>query len=511
MNQSSLPTDESLHVPHPHYGAMKTVLLPSNRLFSEQRALARARASEHARRSLGNAGALAVAEGIALALSILVAGGVRQVMTGHAAGVVGYGWAVIPLYLAVAAFARLLPGWGLGAVEEFRRVVLSVVGVFGLTAIGLWLMNANATGAVASSRLTIGLAGLLALVLVPVVRWRVKTFLVTRDRWGVPVVIYGAGFMGSRIVRQLQEERGMGYLPIAVFDDAPDTWGEYLDTIPVLGDTAQVVPEAAVAFLALPHLDRERQLELLEGPLSCYSTVVVIPDLFEAPSLWVSARDFAGVLGLELTSTLTRRLPQLLKRAVDLAAVLALAPLWGPLVGALAGLVWLEDRGSPFFGQERVGRDGRAFRAWKLRTMVVDADRVLQEALDADPELKAEWEQFFKLEADPRSTRVGRVLRRMSLDELPQLYNVLKGEMSLVGPRPLPRYHHGELPERVRTLRERVRPGITGLWQVSGRSDTGNAGMERWDPYYVRNWSPWLDAVILVRTFRVVAKGAGAY
>jgi lipopolysaccharide/colanic/teichoic acid biosynthesis glycosyltransferase len=140
-----------------------------------------------------------------------------------------------------------------------------------------------------------------------------------------------------------------------------------------------------------------------------------------------------------------------------------------------------------------------------------DADRVLEKALAADPALRAEWDATFKLENDPRITRAGRLIRATSLDELPQLLNVLRGEMSLVGPRPLPAYHHDELEEDVREVRERVRPGLTGLWQVSGRSDTGTAGMERWDPYYVRNWSLWLDVVILVRTFRAVLARSGAY
>jgi lipopolysaccharide/colanic/teichoic acid biosynthesis glycosyltransferase len=143
--------------------------------------------------------------------------------------------------------------------------------------------------------------------------------------------------------------------------------------------------------------------------------------------------------------------------------------------------------------------------------MVPDADAALARALASDPVLRAEWNAHFKLERDPRITRVGAFLRKTSLDELPQLLNVLRGEMSLVGPRPLPRYHHDELEGRVAALRESVRPGITGLWQVSGRSDTGTLGMERWDPYYVRNWSLWLDLVILVRTVRVVLQRSGAY
>ena len=136
---------------------------------------------------------------------------------------------------------------------------------------------------------------------------------------------------------------------------------------------------------------------------------------------------------------------------------------------------------------------------------------MLQQKLAADPKLRAEWEQNFKLRQDPRITRIGRFLRKTSLDELPQLVNVLRGEMALVGPRPLPAYHQRELPLSVQRLRHEVHPDMTGLWQVSGRSDAGNEGMIQLDPYYVRNWSVWLDLVILLRTFRAVVRSAGAY
>lgn len=490
---------------------METILLAPDRPFSKYRALAAERASDHARRRILNALSVGLAEGAALAVALLVGGMARQWITGEAGSVIGYAWFVVPVYLVGAWAVSLLPGWGLGAVEELRRVVLVMISAFVVTAVALWLANTNTPGASASSRLTLGLAATLAIVLVPLARWSLKAVLSRRDWWGVPAVVYGAGIAGARIVRKLQEERGIGYTPCAVFSDDPEDWGEHLDAIPIVGDTSRVAPEAAVAFLALPESDRSRQIELLEGPLSCYRTVVIVPDLFEAPSLWVKPRDFAGVLGLELSSTLTRTTPRLIKRLADLLAVLVTAPLWAPAIALLAAWVWLGDRANPFYGQVRVGEDGRSFKALKLRTMVPNADAVLERALDADPELRAEWDLHFKLENDPRITAAGRLIRRTSLDELPQLINVLKGEMSLVGPRPLPAYHHEELGERVRVLRERVKPGITGLWQVSGRSDSGNVGMERWDPYYVRNWSLWLDAVILVRTVRVVTKGSGAY
>jgi lipopolysaccharide/colanic/teichoic acid biosynthesis glycosyltransferase len=140
-----------------------------------------------------------------------------------------------------------------------------------------------------------------------------------------------------------------------------------------------------------------------------------------------------------------------------------------------------------------------------------NAEAILQKRLRDDPEMRAEWEANFKLRNDPRITLIGRLLRRTSLDELPQFINILRGEMSLVGPRPLPRYHHDELPDRARELRERARPGMTGLWQVSGRSEAGHAGMPKWDTYYVRNWSVWLDIVIFVRTVRTVVSAKGAY
>ena len=486
---------------------METVLLPSEPAYSRQRALAQSRAPAHLLRRAANAAAVAGGEGGGLALALAVAGLVRAAVVGEPGGSLGLGWTAVPAYLAVSGAAGLLPGWGLGAVEELRRVALALVATFGLVLAAIWLVDAGD----ATSRLALGLAAVLALVAVPLGRWAVKAALVARDAWGTPVAIYGAGRAGARLVRQLQEERGIGYVPVAVFDDDPGTWGDHLDTVPVVGPTESVLPGAAVAFLALPDEDVERQIALLDGPLACYRTVVVVPNLFEAPSLWVTPRDVGGVLGLEVATTLTQALPRLLKRTADLAAVTVTAPLWASAVAVGALLVWLEDRAHPFFGQERIGQDGAPFRAWKLRTMRPDADAVLDRALAEDPALRAEWEALYKLERDPRVTRVGAVLRRTSLDELPQLANVFRGEMSLVGPRPLPRYHHDDLPARTRTLRERVRPGLTGLWQVSGRGDTGTAGMERWDPYYVRNWSPWLDAVILVRTVRVVARGAGAY
>ncbi|THF71448.1 sugar transferase [Deinococcus sp. Arct2-2] len=218
-----------------------------------------------------------------------------------------------------------------------------------------------------------------------------------------------------------------------------------------------------------------------------------------------------GALGLSVSRSLMRPLALTGKRALDVACVLVSAPLWMPLCLGVAALIWLEDRANPLFLQERVGLGGSLFPTWKFRTMRPNAEQLLQDTLLQNAELRAEWETNHKLRRDPRITRIGRLLRKTSLDELPQLVNVLQGQMSLVGPRPLPAYHAKQLPVAVQLMRQRVRPGMTGLWQVSGRSAAGNQGMEQWDPYYVRHWSLRLDLIILIRTLKVVLGGTGAY
>lgn len=200
-----------------------------------------------------------------------------------------------------------------------------------------------------------------------------------------------------------------------------------------------------------------------------------------------------------------------LKQVIDVTLVLLSAPLWLPVCIMLYVLIWLEDGKNPLFLQERLGKDGRVFKTFKFRTMVTNAEEVLEKALDSDEALRKEWEMFYKLRKDPRITKIGHFLRRTSLDELPQLLNVLRGDMVLVGPRPLPAYHHEALPYHVQVLRNTVKPGITGMWQVTGRSDSGTEGMKKWDPYYVRNWSLGLDLNILLKTIRVVLLRKGAY
>ena len=460
-------------------------------------------------RTLSNSLALGAGDLLSIAVSVLLAQTAMYWGFGGGSGVPVWATSLVALWFAGALLLHLLPGWGLGPVEELRRVTTLLVGVFGTLVVttvygnalaGLYLPTTEAGLHVALPEAAgLGVAGLACAVTVPLMRTWVRRALLQAGRWGIPAVVFGTETARDTVADLLESEPGMGYTPVHRGDLADLT----------AAPTSR--PRRSVAVLALEGLGRAEATRLLEGPLATYRTVIVVPDLMTSPCLWVRPRDLRGVLGLEITRNLSSLPARVTKRTVDVLLVLAAAPVWLPICLVLGALIWLEDRQSPLFLQERVGSDGRSFRTFKFRTMRPDAEAVLQDALAADPALRAEWEAHYKLRVDPRITRVGRLLRSVSLDELPQLLNVLLGDMSLVGPRPLPSYHHVTLSPEAQTLRQQVRPGITGLWQVSGRSDIGNEGMELWDPYYVRNWSLWLDAVILVRTARAVVARAGAY
>jgi Undecaprenyl-phosphate galactose phosphotransferase WbaP len=203
-------------------------------------------------------------------------------------------------------------------------------------------------------------------------------------------------------------------------------------------------------------------------------------------------------------------LPRITKRLMDIVLTLVGGMLLLPLLFYIAVAVKMSSRGPVLYANERIGRDGRRFRMWKFRSMFTNGDVLLEYYLDAHPEFREEWETTQKLKWDPRITRIGRFIRKTSLDELPQLWNVLRGDMSLVGPRPILLEEETKYGDYY-ALYTMVAPGITGMWQVSGRSNTSY--QERLDlvAYYVRNWSLWLDIYLLMRTVRIVLFGKGAY
>ena len=200
----------------------------------------------------------------------------------------------------------------------------------------------------------------------------------------------------------------------------------------------------------------------------------------------------------------------LLKRSLDLLGSLSVLVLMAPLLVAVGATIWLCGTGPVVFSQERIGRNGRAFRCYKFRTMVPNGEQLFAELLTNDPLARMEWETMHKLRRDPRVTRLGKFLRMSSLDELPQLFNVLKGDMSLVGPRPIVSAEAGRYGRRFRSYCM-VKPGLTGLWQVSGRNNTSYRRRVALDVTYARRASLSLDLWIMLRTVPAIVSASGCY
>ena len=417
-----------------------------------------------------------------------------------------YALAVIPVWWIGAVITRVTPAWGLGAVEELRRIQLLLLAVFALAGIAVFFSR----GAIPPSRIVYLVSYLFSAVCIPLIRIPVKKALLSARRWGCATVLYGNAQQVLGVIETFQKNPLLGYAPYGVFTDELPA-GAVIHGIPVLGRMGECCPSAIVAIIPVSFAEGLSLSEEFDRILSGYQRVILVPDINEDVFLWVVSRKLGGLIGLEVTSNLLNVAARTIKRGLDILLIALAAPIWMPLLVLTALMILLVDRQNPFFLQHRVGKANRPFRPVKFRTMRANAERELEQTLAADELLRAEWVQNYKLRNDPRVTRMGRILRRTSLDELPQVLNVLAGQMSLVGPRPLPEYHHDQLAESARAPRSRVRPGITGLWQVSGRSDSGTAGMEKWDTYYVRNWSIWLDIIILARTFLAVIKGSGAY
>ncbi len=418
----------------------------------------------------------------------------------------GLAFGVLALPLAYA-WVGLYPGYGMGAVQRIRGRVYATATIF----IVLLLWNYTLYDG-QWSRGVLVLTFFFALILAPTLEAPLRKLLIRGGICGVPVVILGAGNTGSQVSRILQKG-DLGFVPVGMLDDDPRKWGGSVNGVPVVGPLSAAeafASRAKVALIAIPRMPRQQLAELVET-LS-FSRVIVVPDLFGIQSLWITSRDIGGVLGLEVKKNLLLASNRFLKRMIDLAVGLPVFLISLPLLALCACWIRLVSAGSPFFVQEREGVGGRRIRMWKLRTMYPDAEHALDEFLRDHPDEQEDWFRYYKLRKDPRVLPgIGWFLRRYSLDELPQLWNVLRGDMSLVGPRPFPAYHLDSFPAAFRTLRASVTPGITGLWQVSARSDGNLEVQQSEDTYYIRNWSLWLDVYILTRTLVTVLWPRGAY
>jgi Undecaprenyl-phosphate galactose phosphotransferase WbaP len=335
----------------------------------------------------------------------------------------------------------------------------------------------------------------------PVFRW-----------WGYPVAVLGDGDAALSTLRKLKNEPYLGLRPVALVGEHAPTG--HLDGITVcrLRHLDKIsASRVKHAVVAAPELSQTQFADLMERASAAFPNVILIPDSHFPWKTGAHTRGVAsGVLGLQVRNNLLCPGPRITKRVIDLAICIMAAPLAVPVIAALALAVAVETGAPCFYSQDRVGHNGRAFRIWKFRTMVRNSSEVLARALESTPALQKEWAESQKLRNDPRTTRVGRLLRKTSLDELPQLWNVIKGEMSLVGPRPIVSEEIAKYKNSYSTYRATT-PGMTGLWQVSGRNRTTYAERIAYDTYYVRNWSVWMDIYLLAKTVGVVLTGYGAY
>jgi len=415
---------------------------------------------------------------------------------------------LLPVFLLVYSAIGLYSGISLGSPEELRRLTLSsiLVSLF----LGVLTFSIRGTGSIYTW--TMAEAVLLSVFLVPLTRVCLRLKFADANWWGYPTVVFGDEGNAEAIIRNLVEDPGLGLKPIAYLSPSGTT--ATVLGVPALGEAelAELAPRIqgpAYAVLTASAASREQLMALIECYRRYFSHILVVPGFSGFPCLWVNPKNLGGMLGLEICQQVFVPSRQIVKRILDLALTIGFGVVLGPLMALIALAIRIDSRGPVLYAHRRIGRGGREFHALKFRSMVIGADAILGEYLRKNPALRAEWESTQKLRNDPRITRVGRFLRRSSLDELPQLWNVIRGEMSLVGPRPIVRdeiKHYGVDFETYTY----VQGGLTGLWQVSGRSDTSYKQRVDFDRFYVHNWSVWLDLCILFRTIGAVLSRAGA-
>jgi len=451
----------------------------------------------------GDAFSLAIAGGIAVLLKL--------VPTHSVQGINSYFHLIplLPVFLLVYWAIGLYSGIALGPPEELRRLTLAsiLVSLF----LAVLTLSFRGTGSIFTWTMAEALA--LSVISVPLTRVCLRLKFADSNWWGYPTVIFGDHKNASAVIRTLLDEPGLGLKPIGYYSLGGPSGTIF--GVPSIsgGDMANLtsrIDSPAYAVLTAGAGAREELKPVLECYRRFFSHILVIPDFFGFSCLWVNPKNLGGLLGLEVYQQVFVPSRQLLKRTIDLFLTTLICIAVAPVMLCVALAIKIDSPGPVLFGHRRIGRGGKEFRAWKFRSMISNAEAVLKDYLAKNPEAREEWANSQKLKNDPRVTRLGQFLRKSSLDELPQLWNVLRGEMSLVGPRPIVQdevARYGIDFEKYKW----VPGGLTGLWQVSGRSETSYAERVNYDCFYVHNWSVWLDLCILFRTIGTVLSRAGAF
>jgi len=425
---------------------------------------------------------------------------------------------ILWFWVLLEHYSRRRPYW-----DELREIIRVVATMFMVAGATIFMAGVESTRSVQLS------LWLFNLLLIPLARSSFRGVLDSLGLWQMPTVIIGTGENARDAAAALISEKSMGYHVVTFVDvegapplvianeakqpgppviscsmsDAASTQQQLEDLRAELGQ-----PQIVIALDSLSAPENQHLVQYLSASAR---NIHIIPAIRGLPLFGTQASHFFSheVLFLTVRNNLSRRTYRWVKRGFDLFGASLLLLLLSPLFIVLSAFIRKAGT-TAFYGHPRIGQNGRPFQCLKFRSMRADADKILEELLENDPAARSEWEKDFKLKNDPRVTPVGHFLRKTSLDELPQLINVLKGEMSLVGPRPVVQEELARYGEQ-RGLYLQVTPGITGLWQISGRNDTSYAGRVALDAWYVQNWSLWYDIAILFKTVDVVIKRRGAY
>jgi len=419
-------------------------------------------------------------------------------------------WLYLPVFILIFQLHKLYPGVSLAPSEEMRRFFVGSLFVYGGIVLSRFVEN-NKWDGVNTAFL---IAGFFSTIILLTARSVTHWFLHKSKLGGIPTVIYGSDSTGKLLAECLLGSIRTGYVPVLFLDDNPLGDDEYLG-IPIVHDIyagPEIVKRYNIkmAIIAMPELDSQKLKYLQNTSVSAFRYNVLIPNFYNISSIWMSVRDFSGVLGIDTSNKLNLTFNRIVKRFIDISVVTLGGLIILPFLLIIALIIKINSPGPVLYKHKRIGKNGKHFYAYKFRSMAVDADEKLKNILKSNPELKDEWDRTHKLLNDPRITSFGKILRKTSIDEFPQFLNILKGEMSLVGPRPIVDAEiekYGDDYTRVFS----VKPGLSGLWQVSGRSNADYLDRVAYDIYYQQSWSVWLDMWIIFKTFGVVLKRKGAY
>ena len=414
----------------------------------------------------------------------------------YPAAAVHYRWispfVLLPLVLFYAASGMYTEIWA-HPVIELRH----------LTLMNSFALLAAAAGAMMARPFPIWCAAAWPLVifLLPLSRCITRHRCARRSKWGYPTLVIGEGNDAITLANTLTGAPRSGLRPVVLTDP---TGRCRASDIPMMNDPALLASHIRAegirhAVISMPQLTTLNMTDLLDRFAGLLPHLLVLSDASTLPNLWGASRRCGRLTGIEVRNGSLLPTMAIVKRTVDLAISLTVLILLSVPILCLMLLTKLTSPGPVFFGHNRIGQHGKRFNAWKFRSMCVDSKEVLRHHLATNAAAREEWGRTQKLKNDPRITRIGAFLRKTSLDELPQLWNVLRGDMSLVGPRPIVEDEVARYGS-VFGMYTSVKPGITGLWQVSGRNRIGYEERVKLDQFYVRHWSPWLDAYILGRT-----------